>query len=400
VERSIGLKSLTFLCCTKLHDVSALVACTALEQIKLQHLSVNLGSLKGLDMIPNLNSVIFLGPMHISHSITQCIAKCASLRTLHIEDAGPLTLDGLDNMTSLQSLTLINTPNLEDLDTLGNLPALTEFSLQNTPLRDVSVIGTCSALQKLDIKAYNCKIFWGLEALTVLHTAVLACSWNCNVSAIVSIASLRRLELQGQDHHTLSRIVVDPGFVRCTALTDLKIVNASIPGFDVLRIIGPAVFPFRQLRKVWLVGPPHWKYEPDNHDDPGNVCSLSMLARCERLEYLKMQHCDGYPMLSESLARIRSLTTVVLIESPIEDVSELLTLPRLQTLKLKACNELREIRGLDTALVLKSLKIRDCIELEYVESARSCLTVTVEGECPWTLMAKSREGHARMPDNV
>jgi Leucine-rich repeat (LRR) protein len=388
VERSIGLKSLSFDHCSALQDVTALVACTALTQISIRHASKNLETLEGLGMIPNLNSVklfTLFAPMDFNASL-KCIAECASLRTLYLEGPGFESLDGLEKVTSLQSLTLHNV-RVMNLRMLGNLPALTEFSLEKTHHSDVSALGTCSALQKLNIDAYMIRQFSGLEALTVLHTAVLRCSSACNVSAIVSIASLQRLVLKG-----VGSIDVDPGSIHCNALTYLKIIDASIYTFALLHLTRIKDFPFRQLRKVSFVG--IRSFFPGYRGAEGCQDYMHMLASCERLEHLRMKRCFGYPNLSGLIAQIKSLTTVVLVESPIEDVSELLTLPHLRTLKLRACIKLRKIWRLDTALALQSLEIRDCTGLEYVniESAPSCLTVTVEGECPWTLMAKSREG--------
>ena len=183
---------------TWISDLSVLTECNNLEKLYFRDNPVaeecNLEKLTYL-MPKRLESASF-HHCHKLNKVNGCLAECKRLKELELSDTEIASLSFLRDLTGLESVRLSNLANVSDLSSLRGIK-LKRIFLDNLPqLTDVSFLKNTDSL--LEFEARNCEKLNDVSALSnknALTNITLENTKVNNVSFLKGVSNSRRLSL-------------------------------------------------------------------------------------------------------------------------------------------------------------------------------------------------------------
>ena len=179
--------------CVNLVDLGLMRTRSTLEFKRLKHLSTL--SLSGqaicseVAACPHLQILTVTG---VSDTNLKALAEVSGLRQLCVRESKLITIEGIERLTKLQSLTLSQLP-LQSLDGLDKLDALCDLSLCCLrKLVTLDPISRIHALKKLDIT--SCGKIENMSAIGGLKTLKELTLENMKITDVGFLAPLKLLE--------------------------------------------------------------------------------------------------------------------------------------------------------------------------------------------------------------
>jgi Leucine-rich repeat (LRR) protein len=295
-------------------DLGGLQSLVALRELILCNTAVSNDSFAGLDRL--LSGLHKLDLSHCTQlTAISNLAPCISLRELHLSFSGVESLEGLEKLVALETLTLEHgTGAIKDWSTLRRCPQLVALAAE----------------VKADDYAAD-----EIQAM-VDSTAHCLVRWRLHNSARESPSHVRL-----------------PSFLRCAALTALNLRSTNT---DNVAIQGLAEIPTLQVL--------------DLSNNPVN--DVRALGGCRALRDLHLNCTSVTAGGITGLERIATLETLDFTNCPhLTSVTSLRHCAALRELKL-ACSPITNagIEGLECIATLTILRLNDCEPLTCVSSLR------------------------------
>ena len=187
--------------CDAFSDVSQLRACAALRSLTLTSCT----ALADISMLPGL----------------------LSLDSLQISDS-PRVVDisALGECSALRTLRLWRSAGVRNFESVGRLTALRDLTISGSTMTDISFLGSCLALVKLDLS--NTSSLHTISAdlrkcVNLTELTLSGCGQLTNIDALPSCTSLRTLDLGW-----CCRLTDIAAVGRCSALRTLDLSNHRI----------------------------------------------------------------------------------------------------------------------------------------------------------------------------
>lgn len=288
------------------------------------------------------------------------LAKLPYLTSLTVYNAKSDELDSIGYLTQLQSLIITGcSPSSATMSAIASLPNLTELTLAQCGLTDISVLAALRNLQYLDLSYNSIRDISALRSMDALQTLFMShnaledlnalsslsnlrtlnVSYNSitSLAPICSIVSLRSLDISNNmlsnlgavnnlsaltylnaGYNDLTDITVLSG---CTALTELNLSNnvltdlsplAGLTGIERLD------FSYNQVTDL-----PDWSTNCNLVIINGSYNQLTDLEELQQMPYLNKVFMDYNPELTsvESLTYCPNLIQVDIFGTKVIDVS-------------------------------------------------------------------------------
>ncbi|CAN1227701.1 Disease resistance protein L6 [Linum grandiflorum] len=377
--KSLKLLSLTMTKITKLtgkirmlknlEEIDAKILTLTLKEVAILPTSLKKLSLSS-SQVPNLSELTDLEELSFDRcdqlQLPADIWKLSKLKTLKIWDSSWEKMDGPCSLpSSLISIEITDSMELESLPNLANLNNLTLLVLRETSVREIHGLEKLMKLETLEIsEAPNLINLGGLEHLKLLKRLVLVrCYVLEKLPDLSNLAKLQRLEVS--DH--TQQLVEVVGLENIETLQVLVMCGLS----SIKNSLDLSCF--KNLLELDISG-------------STQLTEIVGLEGLELLKKLSMRGCESIeklPSLSGlkhvleiDLSRCRRLTEVVGIEKleslkillmvdceSITKLPDLSCLKHLWRLEISGCTQLTEVKGLESLEFLESLSIEHCTSL-------------------------------------
>ncbi|CAN1227703.1 Disease resistance protein L6 [Linum grandiflorum] len=357
--KSLKLLSLTMTKITKLtgkirmlknlEEIDAKILTLTLKEVAILPTSLKKLSLSS-SQVPNLSELTDLEELSFDRcdqlQLPADIWKLSKLKTLKIWDSSWEKMDGPCSLpSSLISIEITDSMELESLPNLANLNNLTLLVLRETSVREIHGLEKLMKLETLEIsEAPNLINLGGLEHLKLLKRLVLVrCYVLEKLPDLSNLAKLQRLEVS--DHTQEIAEIMGLEYLEIGDCKSFRDISGSTQLTEIVGLEG-----LELLKKLSMRG-------------------------CESIE--KLPSLSGLKHVLEiDLSRCRRLTEVVGIEKleslkillmvdceSITKLPDLSCLKHLWRLEISGCTQLTEVKGLESLEFLESLSIEHCTSL-------------------------------------
>ncbi|MCM1989942.1 lectin like domain-containing protein [Oceanirhabdus seepicola] len=222
---------------------------------------------------------------------------------LYAYNSGIVSLAGIENLTSLQSLSLDENEivNIEQLSKLKDLKSLT---LNNNKISSIKSLGKLNKLEILSIKWNHIKDVEGIEGHTSLEGLDLSNNVITDISELGKLSKLKSLALNNNEIHNISSL---------SKLKKLEQLNLSFNKIsDISGLMG-----LNKLKELHLQDNEITDYSPtegyynnlvykDFKLDDGQVVTLNNDYLEKVFRYI-LEKNDGEPILKNELSNIKRL---------------------------------------------------------------------------------------------
>ena len=326
-------------------------------------------SIKNLSRLTSLKHLTIRGMKDTS---LDGIGQLSQLESLQIHRDSPLTdIDDLRTLSQLKSLRLVG--QFKDIDAIETLQTLRHLSLKSDQLVDVQSLVGHSKLSQLSIESDSLEDlsgFQGLTSLRGLHLKHLPATEFSQLANLEKIFSVNLVDLQCQDIDWLSRneLLHDVNINQCNQLEDLDGLN----GIGLFRLqigyclqlnVANSFRDLRGLRELELLG---WNRK--------NVTPI------ERLKNLRRLTITNSPRF-RTLAGLETLNQLEVIDiqlcPSLEDLSSLGGHVQLKNLKLYNCELVEQGNWLMTLTGLEHLQIGVCDDLSCFANMQSLVSLKI-----------------------
>jgi BspA type Leucine rich repeat region (6 copies) len=284
------------------------------------------------------------------------------LKSIHLA-ASAIAVTFLAYCPNVESVTVDGYQGLDDVSLLGQCKQLKRVRITDCPnISDISPLGQCPLL----------------ESVTFLH-----CFAITDVSALGSCQQLRQLSVQGGSGRRVEGIgaisktlemlelrnVTSADLVAIGEFIDLRKLTLFCSGVD-------SISPLAQCKQL--------EYVRLSLGDGINITNLSALAHCVQLRTIALNSCKGITDIS-SLGSCAKLESIKLSHCPrIVDLSALAQCVELRTIELNYCRRITDVSLLGSYAKLKRLVIYECQAITHISSMNGCaeLESITMSHCP------------------
>lgn len=255
-----------------------------------------------------------------------------------------VSLEDLKWLPNLQKLE-ISRHNIQNLEPLVSLQALEELNLENSSIRDVSVLGNMAQLTKLNLNDNHIIDISPLSGLTELGELHLR---GCGISNLTPLSGMVQLTVLNLNDNNINDISV---LSSMTALTTLYLRGSNIN--DVTPLSGVKNLEVLNLRENKLsdIQPlaelVNLKQLYLNHNEIKDISPLSELTNMQILVLNRNIIRDIHP-----LAKLTELVELHLDDNKIDDAGALSQLSKLSILNLSN----NHVKGVKKLSALRNLK--------------------------------------------
>lgn len=143
----------------------------------------------------DLSSLRFLGLANCPWEDLEPLAGCRSLEHLSLRGGELNSLQGIEALPALRSLTLHDCYNLSDLDGLESLSQLEDLNLRNLSIDAIDAVAGLSSLRQFSLEASEPVDCAPLAGLPALQSVEIDCSEATGLGSLAACPRLRDLKL-------------------------------------------------------------------------------------------------------------------------------------------------------------------------------------------------------------
>ena len=293
---------------TQVTSLKPLESCVGLERIILD--AAHCTSLDGLG-IPALKELELVGASELSN--LDALSSCSGLENLTIRDAAKLKdISGLAGCTSLSKLEIHDATVLSRCDSFSKLTGLTDVSLQNCGIFDLSPLKNSRGLQRL-----------GLQ-----DTPVQSLDWTSGMS------QLHWVHMHGTRIHSMN-------FLKNLGVESMELHFSG--NFDDYS--GLAAIPYYSSMHL----------NPMNR----NLDAVLPYIVNSKFSQLELYDCNGidFAKLPQEINVLR------ITNGSLSSLEGIDVLPSMNTLELQGVNRLSSLKGLEACKELTRITIQSCMRL-------------------------------------
>nr|CAC35328.1 N1-B protein [Linum usitatissimum] len=270
------------------------------------------------------------------------LASVTNLTRLHLKEVGIHEIPGLGKLKLLESLSICNAPNLDNLDGLENLVLLKELALERCPiLGKLPSLAELTKLHKVVIRW--CDVLGEIYGLGNLGDSLshLDISWCPRLTVMDLLHSLLKLGTLVSSGFELTNIL-PLSLSIYTKLRTLEVRSSQLPDLTNLK----------NLRDLTITG-------------CRELIEIAGLHTLESLEELSMERCPSVRKLD--LAGLIKLKTIhIHICTRLTEIRGLGGLESLQMLFMSGCQSIKELPNLSGLKNLKYFSLKECRQLKEV----------------------------------
>ncbi len=300
---------------------------------------------------------------------TAGIEQLTSLTSVNLNET-PLCLDktGLDALTGLTNFQMAQSPNIlspPDISFLSSLVNLTELNIEGNLLTDISVISGLTSIESLNISNNELTDISAISGMTAMKTLILAFNPNLsNIAIISSMTDLEMLEIRNCIIEDISSLA------NHTSLTELWMNGNRISDISSLASC-------TGLINIYA----------NNQGTEGQgqlLTDITAFGSLTSLETLSLQENNSLVDISP-LSTCSSLTELRLYGAGVTDVTALAGLTSLVTLDLRICPIIAGISSLSALTNLNVLNFASwggsaTIQCDYLEALSTALGTNSNGD--------------------